>query len=405
MLHALIAATALLAAPPAPAPPDLTTAVQVYWKGKRHRIDALPEEMPEPARAAIGLWAEWAGPVGYRMELEESGRVLLLSASKAQARQRMLLIKQSLELFDRLLPAPEREEAPAEAGAPPVEEEPLPEDPDEIPEDPEEDVPWAGGEEEDPPEKHFEPWTYVWGAGTRPLDTETAVFLAVHDPRDYASCLDFLAGRFPYLGEWVEEARQINGFALEEPLAGALIENAPEMEEWDPENELVHRLATLLLLRRFGRQPYWIQQGWAWHAELEIRGTIYCFPYRAGFVGIGEHGGWRVALRNRFSRRPGEPPTIDEVAGLRRGFWSDPYAQIAWGTITFLLYERRQELPLLLDDMRRFWDENNRVEQDDGLWGRDRFYQIPLPAQREMLVARAGDHIFAELLAWFRAGG
>ena len=103
------------------------------------------------------------------------------------------------------------------------------------------------------------------------------------------------------------------------------MENPAGMEEWDIENELVHRLAHLLLLRRFGQQPFWLTMGFSWYVEKEMRGAIYCYPYRSGFVWASEHElGLLVrgpgVPRGRVSETPVQlvdvAPTILALAGL-----------------------------------------------------------------------------------------
>jgi hypothetical protein len=369
------------------------------WKGRTYPVDALPDELPAAAARAIDMWSGWVDEHGYRMALDPEGRVLLVSDRSTG--KTMQLVAETVRFFDERLPAPPRDEVDgrplgvggtgsAGSGA-------IPEDPDEpIPEDPD--------EEGEPPgddlQRALYGWTEQWGSGSLPLDQETITLLSLNGEDDYGSVLDHLAGLAPYLAAWVEPARGNLGFVLEQPLCGAWVHGGAGQEEWSPEGELVHRLSELLLTRRFGRQPYWLVQGWAWHAEMELRGAIYCYPYRDEFVYEVEHAAWPADLRALAA----EPDTfgVSSVSALRRGAWSGRDARLAFGTVAWMASERVETLPPLLESLRAAWDEGSRVDLGGGDWERNVDYEVETKKQDQLLRRHIGDDLWTELAAYWR---
>ena len=190
------------------------------------------------------------------------------------------------------------------------------------------------------------------------------------------------------MGARREEGR---GFALQQPLAGCYVENTDGREEWNPSNEFANRLAQVLLHRRFGQQPYWVAQGWAWFVEMRLFDAVYCFPYRDEFVGVGEHTDWDVELENRFERRKKRDYLKpDEFVTWRRGKYIDSSAKLAWGVVDYLAQRHVKKVPALLEELRAFYDADNRVVTGDTTWSRDLSYEIPLEHQQRILEKHLG---------------
>jgi hypothetical protein len=387
---ALLAALAAALAPPAFAAGDPAT---VRWKGLSVSTASLPEGFPAQAVSAIETWAEWAKQHRYRLELDVAGRTLLVVPDGMSGGRWMKMVDGAFALLDERLPAPQRaSKTPASESGPPRARGGIPEDPE---------APPAGDKKS--LEETLEGAKTQWGAGTTPLDSGTIVMFLIRDDRDFEALLAKLVELAPYLGPWAKTATQFPGFALEEPLAGAVVLGAGGQEEWDPENEVLHRVAELSLLRRFGRVPYWVLQGWAWHAEIAVQHGVYCFPYRQGFVGIGEHGGWDKVLKQRWSGST-ETLRMGQVAALVRGRWDDAAAIHAWGTVAFLDRWHRAELPKLLDELREAWDRGSRRDLGAGRWERVIGYEPPLDEQLAILARHAGDDVLAELQRSFAQG-
>jgi hypothetical protein len=92
---------------------------------------------------------------------------------------------------------------------------------------------------------------------------------------------------------------------------------------------------------KYGRQPYWLLQGFAWHAEMELRRGIYCFPYRSGFVWAVEHTGWRARVGGAVARQERGAARRGRDAQARQRSTTQG-ALNAWGAATFLAREARR---------------------------------------------------------------
>ncbi|MEM7309674.1 MAG: hypothetical protein AAF682_23565 [Planctomycetota bacterium] len=402
-IAALLCAAALLGAgDPAGAATGDPAAPKVRWRSKDHPLDRLPDEMPAAAQAAILTWSSWAEEGGYRLDLEHGGSVLLVTPKKGgRWRSQMRLIDRTVKTFEDALPLPERD--PADELPPPSDDGGgLPEDPSDgpLPEDPEGDGPVEPG---DLGTTSWS-WTKVWGTEGVPLDTETIVLFVVRDERDYKGLLEVLVDWHSYLTPWAEEAGGYTGFTLERPLAGAYIESASGMEEWNPDNEVVNRTAHLLLVRRFGQLPFWLSQGWSWYVEMKLLKAIYCFPYRNEFVWATEHTDWDKELAKTFGPRRGEPLRIGEVADWRRGAYDAAFARPAWGVVEFLRRHHPGALVRIAEDLRLHRAVNNRLDTGRGNWERELDYDVPPEAQAEILERHAGPDFLLEVAEFFRLG-
>ena len=381
--------------------------VVVRHDGRPYPIAELPEELGDAPRAAARAWAAWCVENEYRMELDEAGRVMLVTPNKSKkASKLMRLAEKTTKRFDELLPPP----APATEGAAP-----LPEAPEDAPdgeggdgEDRDRDGDGDGGAGEEGAtdgDDWFLPETQ-WGTGTTPLDTETAVLFVLRDPRDQAKLLDALAAKHDYLAGWARGAKDLIGFVLESPLVGAYLENAPILEEWRAENELVHRLTELLFLRRFGRQPWWIQQGVAWNLEHDLEKGMYCFPYRNEFVYAVEHDAWPDSVRNLYKRKGKEvaPLDLDVLVKWNRGSFQSVAAWTSFGAAHYLMHEQHDAFPAFLMDLRAYRDQHERKDNGDGTWTRIIDYEVPRDALLERMQARFGADVLEDAGAYLGKG-
>jgi hypothetical protein len=371
-MQPLLTALALAALPALPRPDQLT----VRWKDKDVQPDAIATELGPQPRAAVESWAPYALEHGYRMFLTEDGRVLLLAPERNKsARDERGLIEKTCKYVDAILPAPAEEEP-----------EPQPEPPAD-----------GGGEGEGAWET-----TWSWGAGEWRRDAETAVLVQARNAEDYAAAVESLAQRFDYLRGWVDSAKQYTGASLEAPLAAIWLLADDDLEEWNPRNELVHRLATLLVLRRFDRQPAWILQGLAWHVEHELLGAHYCFPWRHEYVYEVEHTRWAIMLRDAHAQT--DELRMQDVAALSRGDFRIEHAQNAWGAMTFLVREHPVALPAFLESVRALQAEQGVIHHDDGTWETVPGYEPSPEDQLRLLREAAGEDVLVELLAHYRSG-
>jgi hypothetical protein len=379
----------------------------VHWKERRIDPAALPEELPAAARAAVEAWHPWASAHAYRLDLDASGRLLLVArGSNDRAPALVELALQVLTRFDQELPAPAlRKQAadpllaarPAEPPKPKPAggEKPLPEDP----EDPEGSHPWKLPPPKPAPVTSAPVVVTKWGSQGQPLDTQTMTLFIATDQDDFESLLKELAARFAYLEVWAREAQALQGFVLGDPLCAAYLERPDGVEEWDPDHELVNRLARLCLLRRFGELPNWFVQGYAWHMEIALKGAIYCFPWRDEFVWATEHSGWHQEVEARYSK---ERLEARHFMGWRRGKYLAPEAKASWGTCEYLLAKEGAKLPALLDELRVFREEHGRIQDDPTSWRRNLDYEMPVADQHRLFVQALGPEYLERATIFFR---
>jgi hypothetical protein len=392
------------------AAPALAGGGDVHWGARRLDPGALPAELPERARAALEAWHPWASGHAYRLDLDASGRLLVVSRSSNDRAPALLeLACTVLTRFDRELPAPAvRLQAPdplvaakpkePEKPKPAAGEKPLPEDP----EDPEGSHPWKLAPPKPAPVTSAPLVVSKWGSHGAPLDTETMTLFIVTDQDDFESLLKDLAARFAYLETWAREAEALQGFVLGDPLCAAYLERPDGVEEWDPDHELVNRFARLCLLRRFGELPNWFAQGYAWHMEIALKGAVYCFPWRDEFVFATEHSGWPQAVRERYAK---ERLEARHFMGWRRGKYLDAEAKASWGTSEYLLTKEGERLPALLEELRVFREEHGRIQDDPLSWRRDLDYEIPVNEQHKLFVKVLGPQYLERATVFLRQLG
>jgi hypothetical protein len=157
-------------------------------------------------------------------------------------------------------------------------------------------------------------------------------------------------------------------------------------------------------MRRFGRQPYWLLQGWAWHVEQTVKARHLCFPYRSGFVGVGEHGGWDKGLAPDWSVDKSAQLAMKDIASMRRGVWDDRAARHAWGTLVFL-----DPLPSrgLARDPRRLAHDLGQglaARARRRTLGAHRRLRVPLEQQLKIMTTRAGESFLADVQGLFVLG-
>jgi len=388
-----------------------TPKAEAMWLGKAHNLDKLPDTMPLSTRTTLAEWRSFLEGKGYRAWVAKDGRVVLLMPQRSKGDKRMELVERTLVAFDAVLPVPaSRLESAAvpEVSAPAAPAAPA------APEGSKE----AGNGEgmarvtpqiETPPEDDLPPgavraadgsWTYTWKEDGAAPDTETAVILELGKREDQRAVIAHLEKLHPYLGAF--ETGNLAGFSLERPLVAAWLANEPENEEWNPDAELVHRTATLLFLRRFGSQPFWLQTGFAWHLEIAIVGGIWCFPYRAEFIFAVEHTAWPANLESMFEKRAKQPFGLGEVAHWKRGTFDRSSATKSWGTAAWLATQRPAEFSAALEALRIHRDTNNRINLENGEWRRIPGWEVPQAVQAEVFERHFSPKIWAELTDAFR---
>lgn len=283
------------------------------------------------ADAAEAGWTAWATGAEREYEVEriEGGRVLFWHTKRSKASKLERAAERTIRAFDALFPPQERTA-------------------------------------DDPPPR-------------------CAVLVELANAEDFAALAETLAQQNAALASWAPNAARGVGFALEDPLAAGWLLEVPQSEVWSPENELVNRLARLLTIERFGRQPNWLEMGLAWQFELTICKDVFCFPYRAGFVSKKEHRSWDSQLAAAMRARGDTPIGVEELAGWPRGTWDEVRGPLSWGAAAMLARHYEEELPKVLEAFAAERRKEGRRTHPDGSWETIPDYEIPTGRQTELL--------------------
>jgi len=359
------------------------------------------------AQAAQAAWKEWAAQHQYTFTWSKDERVLVMLPQERSKPERALeLMEKSLKRFDDMLPPPPPPPAPPPKPIDDVDM-PPPSDGDNPPtDDP------RGGTATTAANgaNGTTAGSWVWGAGDHPLDSDTIVFGLFRKPDDFADALDKVAKAFPFLAQWAAKAKEDPGCLLLQPLFGGCVDRVSGMEEWNPDNELVHRVAVLAMYRRFGHQPFWVGLGVGWNVEFDVLKSLYCFPYRNSFVWAKEHGGWEADLRRAYGKRGKKQPlTVDELAELKRGAFDLDGAARSWGMIRFLADAYPKQLSPLLADFQRLRDKLGR-KMDPGAseawasWKIPADFELTAADQKGLLEADLAKDVLDQASAFFRDG-
>lgn len=334
------------------------------WKDRTWSLDEARVHLADATAEELDAWRPWCAERGYVVELDADGRVLIVLSEKRKQREKLMAeAHEATALFDALLPTPER----------------------------------------DPNETFLTP---SWGRGQHVPDQGPVALALVESAPEFDSLLAVLERTDPSLTGRILD-RKGPAFFSGQAQAGA-IQSAPDGFElgtvWRAENELVNRLTRLLLHRRFGELPYWLDMGMAWYVEQEVRGDLYSFPGRDEFVSIHDHDGWKNDLKREFKKRRKEPLTLEEFANWRPGTWDQDKVAISWGFARFLAQHPKKPLSAICEDLRLDVKENSVVTHDDGTWELVAGYRPSLETQHAILVRHLGEDYLEAASAYFKKG-
>jgi hypothetical protein len=230
--------------------------------------------------------------------------------------------------------------------------------------------------------------------------TEPVHVIQLRDLEDADSLRRSIAERHP----WFDASRgsELVGFVIEEPFLGVWVEKVPGQEEWNPDNELVNRLAQVLVLRRVGRLPHWLEMGIAWNVEMNVRGNVYCFPYRAEFVWASEHTGWHSRVRKWLSKQRTKEIDFGVLAGWPRATFDADAALLAWDTVRYLIEKHGQAVPALLRTMGELHEKKRWHERPDGSAYTIVGFELSPEDQLSVIRAAAGETFLSDLTSWIR---
>jgi hypothetical protein len=357
--------------------------------------DRTPQTTPAPQvgdvafKSAQDFWHDWATQLKYKFVVSKDRRVLVMVPEERSKPEHTLdLVEKALQRADQVVPPLELDKNGTPNAAPAT--------------------PTTGGASgsngaaQDAP-KSGDRWE--WCAQDNPLDRDPIVFGLFRSPSEYSAALSFLGGQFPYLASWLEKGKRDPGCILERPLFGACVDKYPGMQEWNPDNEVVHRVAQLVVRRRFGQQPVWVGLGVGWNVEFDVLKTIYCFPWRDGFVSVHEHGGWEPQLAKTFTRRSKDPLEMRELAAITRGKFDVDDAAMAWGLVRYLTQFEPGKLSHVLSELHDLREKLGKKPNADGKgWTMSPDYDVPADEQKGAIERLVAADVLAQASDYFRVG-
>jgi hypothetical protein len=335
----------------------------LVWRGHVVSIAEAAGELSARLIEELEAWGAWCAERGYQAVLDDDGRALVVAAAKRRDLEDLAeRARQAASLVDALVPLPER----------------------------------------DPDETFLVP---DWGLGQHVPEQDTATVVLVEAEPDFESLMGLLQSIKPALAGHLPRKAAVPAFHSGEAATGALLSAPRDVEigtVWRAHNEVVNRLARLLLHRRFGELPYWLEMGLAWHVEQSVMGDIYSFPGRNEFIAVGEHDGWKNDLKREFRKRRKQPLELDEVAGWTSRRWDGRAAAIAWGFAKFLAHQPPQTASAILEDLRLDVKEHGVEVHPDSSWQVVVGYHTPVARQHEILARHLGDDYLERVSEFFR---
>jgi hypothetical protein len=345
------------------APADPGDGAVLTWRGKQMTVAEAASQLSPEALRELELWSAWCEQRGYRAVLDDEGRALLIASSGRSDLDKLSeRARKAGELLERLAPLPAR----------------------------------------DPGETFLVP---EWGRGQHVPERDTATVVLVECEADFQSLLGVLESMKPQLAGQLPRHQAVPAFHSSEAATGALLSAPPDIEigtVWRVDNEVVHRLARLLLYRRFGELPYWLELGLAWNVEQGVMGNLYSFPGREEFVSVDDHAGWRKELQRQFKSRRKQPLRIEELAGWSAPQWNGNAAALAWGMGQFLAQEPPAKLAAALEELRLDMKDNGVKVAEDGSWQVVPGYKTPAERQHAILARHFGDDYLERAGDFFR---
>lgn len=299
------ALVALLAAPLLMAAKTGMDEPTVQWRGEARTVKEIEEGAGRQPAKCVGEWAAWAAEREYRLELDDTGRVLILvKADEKLNKRRRELIEKAVELIEETL------------------------------------VPEVDEEEE---EKR---------RSRRPRPIPTVTVIQFDNRKDFHSGVARLSRDYKHLAEWAESMKPFSSFLIENPLCTGWTEKEEGAEHYDPANMCANHLSRLLVEARFGRLPHWMKMGFSWHFEYELLGNLYTFPYRQVHLGRVPNEGWDTELRKEFRKRK-TPLALAEMAEWESDQFDGDAAARGWGLVRFLVKQYPEQLPEALERLGR----------------------------------------------------
>ena len=306
---------------------------------------------------------EWVWPVaeamGARIDIQEGGRVILLTSQERQSkiRRRASAIRRTVAAFDQTLPWSAPSQIPTEAEH----------------------------------RVHVERLTYS--------EPEPVIVIAC-DEKDFELVqttlekLDCKPERFDPYG--CDDLDRFVSVFVEEP---------EDVTRWSSGNALTHHLTQALLAERFGRLPEWFCEGLACHMEQELTGRLSALPHRPKNLERTTADGWTRELKERFKKEKNLPVNLVALARFRSLTWEETTLAEATGLVAFLATHHTENLPGFTADLAMHVDIVCSKVQTDGSVNPLEGTYLTQNTQGTLLATHFGPTVLDECARSFRSGG
>ena len=210
----------------------------------------------------------------------------------------------------------------------------------------------------------------------------------------YTALAEKMEAEHEYLKEqgWAARAANLQGFHLYRPRIVVCLSGT----YGDPRHWVLHELVHVMAYPRYGRQPFWVEEGMAWFVEDAILKGVFAFCYRSNFLWDAEKSGWSNDFAGLL--RKDKPPSVLQLASMRPGTYTagdsgvkDPRALLAYGFIAFCSNERRSEFLAMMSAFAKDAAEVGEFEAS---------YEVPVETQRKILEATFGPDLDKDLASF-----
>ncbi len=208
----------------------------------------------------------------------------------------------------------------------------------------------------------------------------------------YTALAERMEAEHEYLKGWAAKAANLQGFHLYRPRIVVCLSGT----YGDPRHWVLHELVHVMAYPRYGRQPFWVEEGMAWYVEDALLKGVFAFCYRSNFLWDAEKSGWSNDFAGLLKRE--KAPSVLQLASLRPGTYTagdlgvkDPRALLAYGFIAFLSNERRDEFVSMMHAFAKDAAEVGDFEAS---------YEVPVETQRRILEATFGADLDKDLASF-----
>ena len=318
---------------------------------------------PSLISSGVHRRVEWIWPVaeamGARIDIQEEGRVVLLTSQERQSkvRRRASAIRRTVAAFDQLLPWTAPTHVPTEA-------------------------------------EHQEQAERLVFSNPEP------VIIIACDDEDFELVQKALA-------ELQSQPERLDPYGSDDLdlLVSVFVEEPKDVTRWNSGNALTHHLTRVLLAERFGRLPEWFCEGLACHMEKELTGRLSALPHRPRELERTTADGWDRELKARYNRDKQQSVSMVALARFRCLAWEETTLSEATGLIAFLAEHHTEELApftanlaMKVDIVCSGVDTDGSVNPLEGTY-------LTQTIQAELLTKHFGPRVLDECARSFRSGG